>query len=128
MPKARELFTIEESVEELIAPRRDKDVTFTAFDVIRIGVLNLEKEELRSVILFFMVGVPLILSLESLSIILFSIKIPKTAIKLFEFLLKGLVGKSIIQILLFLGFEIKLNDIVVVDRIVRRLNKLFPPL
>lgn len=102
------------------------DVSFSAFDIIRIACLNLTREELRSVILFFMIGVPLILAVEQLEWLLTSIKVPKTLILLVEKVLKHFIGNTILDIALIIGFRPSLQQIRVLRQIVVRLQDMFP--
>lgn len=102
------------------------DVSFTDFDIIRIACLNLSRDELRKVILFFIIGVPLILATEQLDFLLTSVKIPKTLILLFERLLKHFIGNTIMDIVWSIGFRFTDKQIRVLHRIVVRLQDMFP--
>lgn len=105
---------------------RKNDVSFTDFDVIRIACLNLSREELRKVILFFMIGVPLILAVEQLDFLLTSVKLPKTLILLLERVLKHFIGDTIMDIVWIIGFRFNIKQIRVLHRIVKRLQDMFP--
>lgn len=102
------------------------DVSFSAFDIIRIACLNLTRDELRSVILFFMIGVPLILAAEQLDFLLKGVKLPKTLILLFEKVLKYFIRQSLIDLIFLFGFRFDLKQIRVLRRIVKRLQDMFP--
>lgn len=103
-----------------------KGETFTSFDIIRIACLNLQREELRAVILFFMIGVPLILAVEQLEWILLPLRIPRTLVGLIERVLRHFIGEKLLAILMSFGLRLKGNDIAVITRIIIRLQHMFP--
>lgn len=113
-------------ISGLQTTKRKKNLTFSDFDIIRLACLNLTREELRRVILFFMIGVPIILAAEQLDFLLLSGKIPKTVISAFKIILKKLIGDQLLVILLRFGFRLDIGDLDVLKRIVIRLQKLFP--
>lgn len=102
------------------------DVSFNDFDVIRIACLNLTREELRKVILFFMIGVPLILAVEQLDFLLTGLKLPKTLIRLFERVLKHFIGDTLLDIVWKIGFRFDMKQIRVLRLIAERLQDIFP--
>jgi len=102
------------------------DVSFSDFDIIRLACLNLSREELRKVILFFMIGVPLILATEQLDFLLTGLKLPKTLIRLFEKVLKHFIGNTLMDIVWKIGFRFDMKQIRVLHRIVVRLQDIFP--
>ncbi len=102
------------------------DKTFTDFDIIRLACLNLTRNELRNVIFFFMIGVPLILASEQLELLFTSIKVPKTLVKAFKLLLRFFINDSLVTILEKIGFKLTLAELIVIVRIIKRLQKLFP--
>lgn len=106
--------------------RLKNDVSFSDFDIIRIACLNLTRDELRRVILFFMIGVPLILAAEQLDFLLKSVKLPKTLILLLEKVLKYFIGQSLTDLVFLFGFKFDLKQIRVLRRIVKRLQDIFP--
>lgn len=112
--------------KELGSVIRQRDKTFTDFDIIRIACLNLTRSELRNVILFFMIGVPLILASEQLDWLFTGLKVPKTLSRLFNLIIKSFIGDTLLQILLSFGFKLSYNDIKVLTDCVVRLQKLFP--
>lgn len=113
-------------IEKLLPGRRVRDLTFSDIDIIRIACLNLTRKELRNVILFFMIGVPLILLEEQLELLLLSIKLPKTLILLIEKVLFWFIGDSLIELLVSWGFRFDVGDLEVLGRIIKRLQNLFP--
>lgn len=111
---------------KLLLGSAQKDPTFSSMDIIRISCLNLTRTELRSVILFFMIGVPLILASEQLDFLFTGLKIPKSFVLLIKRILKALIGSTFISTMESFGFRVDVGDIEVFMRIVKRLHKLFP--
>ena len=110
---------------ELFDEKGKRRVTFTSFDIIRIACLNLEKEELRMVILFFMIGVPVIVGTELIDVFFKKFKVPKTLLLGLKWLLNFLIKKSIIDILRLAGFTFSNNDLEVLYQIMLRLRKFY---
>jgi hypothetical protein len=117
--------TPDQLVESFLETTKKTDKTFTAFDIIRIACLNLEKDELRAVILFFMIGVPLIIGLDFLDLILEGFKLPKKLITLVKMILKFIAKQSIFEILFLIGLKLDINNLEVLKKIIARLKELF---
>lgn len=103
-----------------------KSETFSDFDIIRIACLNLTRNELRNVIFFFMIGVPLILASEQLDLLFAALRLPKTLVKAFKLILKFFINDSLVTILEKFGFKLNIKELIVIIRIIERLHKLFP--
>lgn len=110
---------------ELFGKKPKRIESFSDFDVIRIACLNLRKEELRRVIFFFWVGIPLIVGTELLDVGFKKIKVPKTLRFGIELFLKYLIAKGIMELLELLGWRFSNNDLKVFVRMMHRLRDFF---
>lgn len=110
---------------ELFGKSPKRIESFSDFDVIRIACLNLRKEELRHVIFFFWIGIPLIIGTELLDVGFKKIKVPKTLRFAIELFLKYLITKGIMELLELLGWRFSNNDLKVFVRMMHRLREFF---
>lgn len=116
---------IEEMAEKALIGYKKKDETFTAFDVIRIGCLNLDEKEVRVVILFFMLAPVVIVGKDFIDTLLQGLKLPKKLIGLVKLILKFFIKESIFEILFMIGLRLDLKDLEVFKRIILRLQKIY---
>lgn len=106
--------------------KRKEEQTFSDWDIIRIACLNLNREELRNVILFFMIGVPAILASEQALLFLFGARIPKTQAQAIFKIVKFFIALKLIKLLNIFAFVFDEPELKVFKKIVKRLHKLFP--
>lgn len=101
--------------------------TFSAFDIIRITCLNLTRNEIVTVFLFFAFAFPVILALEfPLFVALFGLRIPKTLFSLYFKFFRRVAAFELFKLFNLIGLRLESHDIDVFRACVMRLHKLFP--
>jgi len=109
--------------------RRDgvkRGESFSAMDVIRITCLNLQKDEIRIVYLFFSLMVPMVIAADAAGLAdLLGKRVPRSLTFFLKRFLRTLILLGLAKMLDIIGLRPSTHDLDVLDACLTRLQKFF---